>query len=64
MGMKFPSAVLKNMGKEHATAEPGLCSLHFEQDSVTVLGLQIADLVAHARATILLARLGLTEKTI
>jgi hypothetical protein len=47
-----------------ATDAPEHCSLHFEQDSVTVLGLQIADLVAHTCATMLLARLGLTEKTI
>jgi hypothetical protein len=51
VGMKLTVRSLKAMARGHATAEPELCNLHFEQDSVTILGLQIADLVAHARAT-------------
>lgn len=40
------------------------CKLHFEQNSVTVLGIQVADLIAHTCATMLLAQLGLTKKMI
>ena len=40
------------------------CQFHFEQDSVRILGLQVADLVAHTCATMLLAQLGLVKKTI
>ena len=34
------------------------CEFHFEQRSVKVLGLQVADLIAHTCATMLLAELG------
>lgn len=40
------------------------CNFHFEQDSVQVLGLQVADLVAHACAMMLLAELGLSKKMV
>ena len=40
------------------------CSFHFEQDSRKILGLQVADLVAHTCATMLLAQLGLVKKTV
>ncbi len=40
------------------------CSFRFEQDSRKILGLQVADLVAHTCATMLLDQLGLVMKTI
>jgi hypothetical protein len=40
------------------------CTLHIEQNSVGVLGLQVADLVAHTCATMLLAQMGLITKQI
>jgi hypothetical protein len=40
------------------------CRFYFEQDSRQVLGLQIADLVAHMCGTMLLAQLGLVKKTV
>ena len=40
------------------------CSFQFEQDSRKVLGLQVADLIAHTCATMLLAQLGLVKKTV
>jgi hypothetical protein len=43
VGLKLTARSPKNMGKGHATAVPQLCSLHFEQDAMTVLGLQIAE---------------------
>jgi hypothetical protein len=41
-----------------------LCRFHFEQNSVRVLGLQVADLVSHTCATMLLSQLGLVNKRI
>lgn len=40
------------------------CVLRPEQDSVLVLGLQVADLVAHTCSTMLLAQMGLVTKQI
>lgn len=40
------------------------CSFHFEQDSRQVLGLQVADLMAHTCATMLLAQLGVVRKMV
>jgi hypothetical protein len=40
------------------------CRFHFEQDSVQVLGIQVADLVAHTCATMLLAQLGVVKKMV
>jgi hypothetical protein len=40
------------------------CTFHFEQDSVRVLGLQVADLVAHSCAMMLLAQLGLLKGSV
>jgi hypothetical protein len=40
------------------------CELHFEQDSRKIAGLQLADLTAHALATMLLAELGLVSKLV
>jgi hypothetical protein len=40
------------------------CRFHFEQDSRKILGLQVADLVAHTCATMLLAELGSVKKTV
>src|ERR1700687_1298180 len=40
------------------------CRFHLEQDSKRFLGLQVADLVAHMCATMLLADLGLVRKTV
>jgi|SRR5579863_480139 len=40
------------------------CTFHFEQDSIKVLGLQVADLVAHTCAMMLLAELGLLNKIV
>jgi hypothetical protein len=37
---------------------------HFEQDSVQVPGIQVADLVAHTCATMLLAQLGVVKKMV
>jgi hypothetical protein len=39
-------------------------TFHFEQDSVQVLGIQVADLVAHTCATMLLAQLGVVKKMV
>jgi hypothetical protein len=40
------------------------CTLHYEQDSVQILGLQVADLVAHTCSVMLLAQLGLVRKNV
>jgi hypothetical protein len=40
------------------------CKFNFEQDSRRVFGLQVADLIAHTCATMLLARLGVVKKTV
>ena len=40
------------------------CRFHFEQDSLQVLGLQVADLIAHTCATMLLAQLGVVKKMV
>jgi hypothetical protein len=57
-----------NVGEREAqilcSAYPYPCSFHFEQDSVQILGLQAADLVAHACATMLLAELGIVNKMV
>lgn len=49
-------------GKVPSTCPP--CNFHFEQDSIQVLGLQVADLVAHTCAMMTLAQLGLLTKTV
>ncbi len=48
--------------KTISLAQP--CSFHFEQDSKRIMGLQVADLVAHMCATMLLCELGLIKKTV
>lgn len=40
------------------------CTLHFEQDSLKVSGIQLADLAAHYCATMLLETLGLVKKVV
>ena len=40
------------------------CTFHFNQNSVVVMGLQVADLVAHTCATMLLAQLGVVKKLV
>src|SRR6267154_472279 len=40
------------------------CRFHFEQNSIMVMGLQVADLIAHTCATMLLAQLGLIKKMV
>lgn len=40
------------------------CRFHFEQDSRLLLGLQLADLIAHTCATMLRAQLGLVKKMV
>src|SRR5215470_2088391 len=40
------------------------CKFHFEQNSIVVKGLQVADLIAHTCATMLLSQLGLLRKTV
>ncbi len=40
------------------------CTFHFNQNSVIVMGLQVADLVAHTWATMLLAQLGIVKKLV
>jgi hypothetical protein len=40
------------------------CRFHFEQNSISVMGLQVADLIAHTCATMLLAQLGLIKKMV
>jgi len=40
------------------------CTFHFEQNSITVMGLQVADLIAHTCATMMLAQLGLVKKKV
>ena len=40
------------------------CNLHFEQDSIKVHGLQLADLAAHTSSVMLLETLGVIKKTI
>lgn len=53
-------------GKRVAEAVGGLesCDLHFEQSSKEVRGIQIADLVAHTCAIMLLGELGHMTKTV
>ncbi len=55
-GIFDSSAASQRAAEVLRTIQP--CSLHFEQDSVQVLGLQAADLIAHTCATMLLAELG------
>lgn len=43
---------------------PARCTLHPEMDSRVVLGIQMADLVAHRTATMLLQELGVITKTV
>jgi hypothetical protein len=40
------------------------CKFHFEQDSKQVLGLQVADLIAHTCAIMLMAQRGFLRKTV
>ncbi len=40
------------------------CNFHFEQNSTIVMGLQVADLIAHTCATMMLAQLGLVKKKV
>ena len=40
------------------------CKFHFEQRSHEILGLQVADLIAHTCATMLMAQLGLVTKKV
>src|SRR5262249_17847582 len=40
------------------------CKFHFEQNSIVVKGLQVADLIAHTCATMLLSELGLMRKMV
>jgi len=40
------------------------CDLHFEQDSRSIIGIQVADLVAHTCGTMLLSALGKKMKTV
>jgi hypothetical protein len=46
------------------TCNGRICNFHFEQDSRRILGLQVADLIAHTCATMLLAQLGIVKKTV
>lgn len=61
-GMFSSSAAAEQAAKKICGIEN--CKFHFEQDSVTILGLQIADLIAHTCATMLLAQLGFLKKTV
>lgn len=59
----FPSSTARESVKaSFSPAQP--CSLHFEEDSVKILGLQLADLVAHSCSIMLLAELGLIQKIV
>jgi Protein of unknown function (DUF3800) len=60
-GIFAPAAIGK--GAAETLREMALTSF-FEQDSRQVLGLQVADLVAHTCAVMLLAELGLVKKTV
>jgi hypothetical protein len=65
----FDKGIFKNEaeGRLQAAKVPPICppcNFQFEQDSVQVLGLQVADLVAHTCAMMLLAQLGLLKKMV
>jgi hypothetical protein len=65
----FDKGIFENESKAKLQADqiPSTCppcNFHFEQDSVQVPGLQVADLVAHTCAMMLLAQLGLLTKTV
>ena len=64
----FDQGILASAGAGQREAETTCnghpCSFHFEQDSRKILGLQVADLIAHTCATMLLAQLGLVRKTV
>jgi hypothetical protein len=65
----FDKGIFENEaeGRHQAAKIPSSCppcNFHFEQNSIQVLGLQVADLVAHTSAMMLLAQLGLFKKTV
>lgn len=64
----FDQGLFRNPEIGLATAQsiamPSEIDLRFEQDSKTVLGLQLSDLAAHAAATMLLAELGVVKKVV
>jgi len=47
-----------------SSSSKAACNFHFEQNSREVMGLQVADLIAHMCATMLLAQLGLITKKV
>jgi hypothetical protein len=55
-----------NVAGEAATRLRSLegCKFHFEQRSHEILGLQVADLIAHTCATMLMAQIGLVTKKV
>jgi hypothetical protein len=59
----FTSATTAIIAAELLSISPP-CRFCFEQESREVLGLQVADLVAHTCATMLLAQLGLVKKMV
>lgn len=64
----FDEGIFSSLQSAHECAEalglPPACRLHIEQDSRAVTGLQLADLVAHMCATMLLETLGLVTKQV
>jgi len=61
-GVFSSSEAGKELARQHGVEQ--LCKVAVEQDSRVVGGLQLADLVAHTCATMLLERLGLVRKTV
>ena len=61
-GVFTSSAAGQRAAESFRPSQP--CNLHFEQDSVQILGLQVADLVAHTCSGMLLSQLDLVRKTV
>lgn len=64
----FDEGLFRSRAKAHALVDEahlgGTCHFHFEQDSKSVLGIQLADLAAHCCSTMLLHQLGHYKKTV
>ncbi|MDR9364980.1 MAG: hypothetical protein RI575_06560 [Balneolaceae bacterium] len=64
----FDEGIFKNIDHAHQLTKDlkisKYCQYYFEQDSVKVKGIQLADLVAHTCATMLLEALGLIDKKV
>lgn len=59
-GLFSSSAAARDLARDKGV--PSRCNLHFEQNSQKIAGIQLADLVAHMCATMLLDELGKAKK--